>query len=137
MMKSLTWRANQFLIQRWVKKTLFTCLSPADAIYFDVDQTLVIWPRFFWEPGEGTIQISTYHLKPHRAHIEALKAYADDGKTIIVWSHGGGAWAHQVVVALGLEGFVHSCLPKPTIYYDDLKCDEFMTIHRYIAPGES
>ena len=96
-------------------------------IYFDVDDTLVIWPprkdRGFvsdividdpYEPPKR------YALKKHIRHIEELKEFKTNPKCkVVIWSRGGKPWAEEVIKALGLEAYVDFIIQKPDITYDD------------------
>lgn len=110
-------------------------------IYFDVDDTLVMWGRSPKLELDG-IWIHTdcrekrgerLFLVPHKAHITKMKAHKEQGATVIVWSRGGGQWAQDVVTALGLTNFVDACIPKPDIAYDDLPATEVLPKTSYMA----
>lgn len=100
-------------------------------VYFDVDDTLVMWYQHY-EPGFDDKCISIdflenrHALVPHKKHIELLKDLYAQGWTVVVWSAGGLEWAQTVTKALGLENHVHHILAKPYRYVDDLYSDEFM-----------
>ena len=102
-----------------------------NCIYFDVDDTLVMWPQYSgvvhekWNaaaiPIASPFDKKIYFLVPHERHITLLRKHKKLGKfPIVVWSQGGGAWAEAVVVALGLSDVVDVCMSKPQVYYDDL-----------------
>ena len=115
-------------------------------IYFDVDDTLVIWHAAsedqqkygveFTCPGTRYIDDDTGKMKqypsykqiliPHQKHIEQLKKHKARGDKIVVWSAGGWEWAESVVKTLGLESHVDLVISKPTWFYDDLPAEEFM-----------
>lgn len=78
----------------------------------------------------------TVRIKPHNKHIAQLKAHKDRGHTIIVWSAGGWEWAEAAVRALKLEKYVDLVIEKPTWYYDDLPCQEFMGKRIYMKDEE-
>lgn len=105
-------------------------------VYFDVDKTLV-----FSTTVDG---VDEYHIKNgmkiainghewlvHIEHVNLLKDFAARGHTIIVWSAGGSDWARMVCEALGIEGLVDACMPKPFWYIDDKKSEEFMDPYRH------
>ncbi len=107
-------------------------------IPFDCDNTLVMWEddrneinpknkKFKCPYGQGY-----YYLRPHQKHIDLLKKYYFRGFGIKVWSHGGAAWAKEVVKVLELEKYVHVIETKPDRYIDDLHCKEFMGQRVYI-----
>ncbi len=100
----------------------------AKTVYFDCDNTLVMWSSRMYEPHwhERAIEVGGYWLVPHVHHVNALKNHKEDGCTIVVWSQGGADWAKCVVDALGLEAWVDVCLRKPDIYYDDITAQQFM-----------
>lgn len=68
----------------------------------------------------------TEYLRPHKKHIEQLKQHKMRGHVIVIWSAGGDEWAMAVVKALKLEAYVDLVISKPTWYYDDIPCQEFM-----------
>ena len=104
-------------------------------VYFDVDDTLVLWDKnYSWNSsGESEIFIEDPYnptvklgLKIHHKHVEDLKAHKDKGDIIVVWSQGGKEWADAVVEALGLRQYVDYTLTKPEIIYDDLPAKEWL-----------
>jgi hydroxymethylpyrimidine pyrophosphatase-like HAD family hydrolase len=77
-------------------------------VYFDVDDTLVIWDWKSIDPeGKGLLQIAdpnSSHMElvlPHERHIALLKQFKARGHTVVVWSQGGWDWASSVVKSLG------------------------------------
>jgi hypothetical protein len=112
-------------------------------VYFDVDDTLVMWEwRQFDPEGKSLIQITdpisgfTEYVMPHSRHIELLKRFKVRGHTIVVWSQGGYAWAEAVVKALDLESAVDLCMTKPDWYVDDLPSSAFMRSPVYLHPTD-
>jgi len=103
-------------------------------VYFDVDDTLVLWYKpeseeLYSSLDEGAIQLDNYGevwVMPHWKHIQRLKEFDARNHTIVVWSQGGSDWAAKVVKALKLERHVDAILSKPHKYYDDLDCEDFM-----------
>lgn len=102
-------------------------------VYFDVDDTLVSWayPSVYL-PIDGFM---SFHdplggfdvmLLPIDKTIVDLKRLKAEGCTIIVWSAGGWEWAECVVKTLKLEEYVDCVMSKPSYYYDDIPCTEFM-----------
>jgi hypothetical protein len=106
-------------------------------VYFDVDETLVLW-NVPPELADKTIAIGcdhfVEHVLPHEKHILQLKQHRARGHAIIVWSQGGHEWAEAVVIALGLQDYVDAVMRKPTWYYDDLKSSSFMGEPIYYPP---
>lgn len=108
-------------------------------VFFDVDDTLVMWNYSEDTPIEELIEIlvdkesrpdiyknMSLYLKPHDKHCEHLIKYKLKGHTVVVWSAGGAKWAEAVVKALKLEKYVDFTMSKPNIYYDDVKVTDFM-----------
>lgn len=114
-------------------------LPKHSAAYFDIDDTLVLWGKpkdvphdqlvFVQEPGPRGERVA---LVPHLSHIAQLKKFKESGNWhVVVWSQGGGDWAYAVIEALGLQNYVDVCMSKPTIYYDDIHCSDFMAVRRH------
>lgn len=105
---------------------VINCKQPT---YVDVDGTLLDW-GYDEMPSPGKVEVECdghkFYLRPIKGNIEALKAHAVRGQTIVVWSAGGSHWAEAAVKALGLEQFVTVCLEKPRWYIDDLSAEAFM-----------
>lgn len=104
-------------------------------VYFDCDDTLVMWGRHqspkcvaFKDPYNKGEKIL---LVPHENHIQKLISYSGNGWVVVVWSRGGYPWAREVVRGLGLQGYVDHILAKPDIYFDDVKCCDFMDCRSY------
>lgn len=98
-------------------------------IYFDVDDTLIDWSKrntedslVFQDESGGF-----WSIEPKWNIVRKLKKHKQDGDTIVVWSQGGWNWAREVIKILELEKYVDVVLSKPTTYYDDINCTEFMT----------
>jgi len=96
--------------------------------YFDVDDTIIKHYSSFEElESKGVfLEYSKLTVVPHKRHIEDLKNMKKKGFTVIVWSQGGEEHACDVVKTLGLEDFVDATMTKPSVYWDDLKANEFM-----------
>ena len=118
---------------------MFVAPDKKDAIFFDVDSTLVEWVHCSFvderkdvgmnlQPGSGHLHF------PIVEHIEELKKLKAEGNTIMVWSQGGSEWAGEVVRALGLEEFVDVCLTKPHEYFDDLLASDWMPTRSFLGP---
>jgi FMN phosphatase YigB (HAD superfamily) len=113
-------------------------LQNKNSIFFDCDDTLVMWDNKHKNFDESNCVVVTdpiigfcEALVPHDEHIRILKEYKRDGKTIVVWSAGGWEWAKAVVEALWLEDFVDAVMEKPMAYVDDLNCVQFMGTRIY------
>jgi FMN phosphatase YigB (HAD superfamily) len=106
-------------------------------VYFDVDDTLVFWPRTIRKKGlqdemhvtigvsdwdesvQGNVVSHTLAVVPNWEMIEFMKCLKAQGTAIIVWSHGGVRWAEAVVKALNLEEYVDVIMTKPNLMLDD------------------
>lgn len=106
--------------------------------YFDVDETLVFTEnKDKHEPKHAMITIAIPG-KPgvlceiNQPQVDRLKMHRIWGNGVIVWSKSGFDWAEAVVNALELNDYVDAILAKPTYYYDDKKCCQFLTEHRYL-----
>lgn len=106
-------------------------------IYFDVDDTLVIWGKI--ARGQKAVAItdpydgSQHVLRPHLGHIKVLKDRKKRGCIIHVWSAGGYRWAEAVVKALKLESHVDFVLSKPVMYVDDLQAADILGERLYLG----
>lgn len=76
-------------------------------VYVDVDDTLV--------RSAGRKRI------PIPLAIERVRALHQEGAQLYLWSTGGGDYARETAVELGLEGLFTAFLPKPTLIIDDQK----------------
>ena len=91
---------------------------------FDVDNTLVIWPKN--NPNEkkpGTIAFEygdeIVYLYPHKPHIRFLKHCFVRGDYVEVWSLNGFLWAEQVIKKLKIQKYVSSARAKASRHVDD------------------
>jgi FMN phosphatase YigB (HAD superfamily) len=115
-------------------------INKENVIFFDVDDTLVLWDEKHRAQGTFLVRITdpydnkTVWLTPHQPHIKLLKNHFARGTVIVVWSQGGFAWAEAVVKALGLEDYVHFVMSKPRAYVDDLPTTSWMTERIFIKP---
>jgi len=109
-------------------------------IFFDCDDTLVMWPPFKG-PDDQLIHIPDPYKKnappiglfPHKKHIDYLKKSKQFNKNVIVvWSAGGQPWARAVVEALNLDKYVDHILAKPETYVDDLQADYILGNRKYV-----
>ena len=70
-------------------------LKDTIAIYFDVDDTLIMWDQSGTKwPDKDEVVIrpdSRYPVlaRPHHEHIKLLKKHKQHGEVVIVWSAGG------------------------------------------------
>lgn len=104
-------------------------LPDKNTIYFDCDDTLVMWDQWHREEEFLTFAEKRYqsvNVAPHKYHIEQLKKHKASGHIIVVWSQGGAEWAETLVKTLELEEFVDAVMCKPHWYYDDLPSSAFM-----------
>ena len=105
-------------------------------VFFDVDDTLIMWKRHddnakivsIYEPSLKVTQ----DLYVKEAHVELLKRIHGRGKQIIVWSHGGWAWAEAVVNELGISEYVYAVMTKVEDYVDDRDLKEYISKNLYI-----
>jgi phosphoglycolate phosphatase-like HAD superfamily hydrolase len=107
------------------------------SVWFDVDDTLVMWDPSQEELDTKGIEIECpagftcvdgeltacpkwkAKVVPHEKHIQMLKLHKLRGHTVVVWSAGGYDWAEVAVKALKLEQYVDLVVCKPTWAYDD------------------
>ncbi len=95
-------------------------------IYVDVDGTLLLWPggRPGRVPRKGE---SGFGAPPaiNEKLVNALKlwklAEVDQGRTLVIWSHGGRVHAELAGRLTGLSQYVDAFLPKPRLWIDDHK----------------
>lgn len=123
------------------KKVPFV-LNNDRVIFFDVDDTLIFWPRTWRKKGLDVAQFGlelgveeydeykhvheapyTITIVPNFELIEFLKGLKAQGSGIVVWSHGGVRWAKTVVEALELTSYVDAVMAKPNLMVDDKKVD--------------
>ena len=109
-----------------------------NVVCFDIDQTLVIWGAAeedcnvsFICPHSRVLE----HGVAHDEHVQRVKRHNKDGHFVIAWSAGGGEYAYNAIVALGLKDYVNLCLDKPMQYYDDIDAHEFMGRRTYLEGG--
>lgn len=112
---------------------MYKKFSNPETIYFDIDDTLILHnvsrrPEKAIFISSGDVDISVI---PNTKLISKLVEFKKQGKTIIVWSAGGADWAETVVNTLNLESYVDCILSKPTLYFDDLDCSEWMPARSY------
>lgn len=120
---------------------MYLSLEEDNVAYFDVDDTLIFAEDDISSlTREDLLEMATISMpngfdtkvRVHSKQVERLKMHKKWGNGVIVWSKSGYRWAEAVVRALNLEEYVDVVLSKPTYYYDDKKCEQFMGEHRYI-----
>lgn len=119
-----------------------TVLASSNLIFFDIDDTLILWDTVFITEFEleaegeaelvGGVVIKDPHIfdkwfvfTPHRAHCNILRRNFAQGRQIVVWSAAGHLWAHAVITALGLDRYVTLIMDKPTIIVDDIPMEHW------------
>ena len=107
---------------------------------FDVDKTLII-PIDPKNPVPGrkvdvwdTITGNYIKMIAHEPMVRLLIEEFHRGSHVIVWSRGGFDWATAVIQALDLVPFVHDVYSKPTIYFDDVPVEKWLTDRVYLEP---
>lgn len=118
-------------------------LSATRSVWFDVDDTLVIWGWREVDPeGKGLVSIVNPDngvaelVLPHFRHIELMRQFAARGHTVWVWSQGGADWAEAVCRVLGIENLVSYVVDKPNWYVDDLHASTWMRSPIYLDPTD-
>lgn len=110
-----------------------------NTVFFDVDETLILHQDNNLEDDIFTIKDEDTNeylpVKRHYRHIGYLKKSKARGRFVVVWSANGHKWAETVVKALGLKKYVDLCMTKPTVYFDDVDANTFMS-RVYIKQGE-
>lgn len=121
-------------------------LKGDNSIFFDVDNTLILWncdsqdPRTIWIPSlktngineDGTTAYESVPVVPHEKHLLMIKRHKQLGNTVVVWSKSGPEWARNIVEHFGLTEYVDLVCGKPAVIYDDLKPDQFLTDCRFL-----
>ena len=107
---------------------------PTRSIFFDVDDTLVMWPKENedFNNDKDAILISyqgfNFYLKPNKKHIDEIKEKYKEGYELCVWSYGTKEWAYKVLETLNLLSYIDQILSKPDLYYDDKEASDFLKI---------
>lgn len=117
-------------------------INKENVIFFDVDDTLVLWDHGLKLPEEMNQLVEivdphdnkTVFLKPHKPHIKLMKNHKSRGTVIVVWSQGGYQWAKAVIETLGLTEYVDFVMSKPRAYVDDLPSEAWMKERIFIKP---
>ena len=90
---------------------------------FDIDNTLLIWPKDWKQEAQGRVQLDygdeKVYLVPHQMHITFLKHCHNRGDFVILWSKNGVDHCVQVAKKLKLEKYIDVCMSKPTRHVDD------------------
>lgn len=113
-------------------------LESSNTIFFDVDDTLIMWGRKYREGRTDIIRVEDPFLResmtfvPNITHINILKRNHLQGRQVVVWSAAGFLWAKTIVEKLGLEEYVTLILQKPTIYVDDKAIDTWKPQRIYL-----
>jgi len=108
-------------------------------VFFDVDDTLVMWPSSkarkikYTELKAVTVvdpyikkENVKYELRVHQKHVDWLVRMKKRGEKIVVWSAGGEKWAKAVCDALKISKYVDVFLSKPDTMYDDADPKEWL-----------
>lgn len=108
---------------------------------FDCDDTLVIWPKDYSEPGPGRIEFDygseKVYLIPHSYHIIFAKHCFNRGDHVIIWSANGWAWAEQVAQKTGLNNHYRQILTKPVRHVDDKQSLSSICGNQVFIPNET
>ena len=111
-------------------------LNTDNAIFFDVDDTLVMWGESDLYKRQLVVKDPYFIIEEtlyiNEAHVKLLKRCKFRGKFIVVWSHGGYKWAESVVKALELEEYVDLILTKMEDYVDDLNIEQWTVKNIYL-----
>lgn len=112
-------------------------LEKDKVVYFDCDETLVIW-NYPPEAVHCIMEFDNYgfkeYLVPNYRMMDTLKKNYSQGNHVIVWSQNGYKWAKEVVTKLGLTKYVHLVQSKPEILFDDLPPQDFIK-RAYLPPN--
>lgn len=109
-----------------------------NTVYFDVDDTLIYWDD---EKIDSSIldlarmirielngqEIIRYSIEENVREIMLQKL---SGCHVVVWSASGSQWAAAVIEALEMSEYVDVVVSKPTQYYDDKDCKDWMPAKR-------
>lgn len=115
-------------------------LDSTNTIFFDVDDTLIMWGKKHQKDRTDVINIPDPYIRghvmnftPHRTHINILKRNFFQGRQVVVWSAAGATWAKTVVEKLELEEYVTLILEKPSKYVDDKAMDVWYPQRVYLT----
>lgn len=85
-------------------------------VFFDVDDTLILWDRRDFDLPEVTINGRVFQV--HSGHMKKIENYVTMDFKIFVWSNSGYKWAKKVTEALGIADKV-TAMCKPHRVFDD------------------
>lgn len=114
-------------------------LESDDLMFFDCDDTLVLWGPKEHPDDEEIVIKDVYNpgnpvtLVKHKRNIELLRRNKGQGRTIVVWSAGGVFHAQEIVRALGLTEHVDLVMGKPFQYVDDLDIGDWGCKRIYLS----
>jgi len=97
-------------------------MSGKRVIYIDVDDTLI--------RSVGKTQI------PMPASVDYVRRMHEAGDLLYCWSRGGGDYARDVAVSLGIVDCFIGFLPKPDVCLDD-RGDKMLDYCEVILPGNA
>lgn len=119
-------------------------ISSTRAVFFDVDDTLVIWDWKQYNPNHNDlVKIVNENsgcmemVMPHERHITLMRQFKARGHTVYVWSAGGADWAAQVCKVLDIENVVDYVIDKPNWYVDDLNSADWMKKPIFLHPTDA
>lgn len=114
-------------------------LKSDDVMFYDCDDTLVLWGKKE-HPEDEEITINDVYMEnhiitlvKHQRNIDLLKRNKGQGRSIIVWSAGGVFHAEEIVRALGLWEYVDLIIAKPMQYVDDLDIKDWGCKRVYLS----
>ncbi len=105
---------------------------------YDIDDTIIPWAPNSQAEDRVTVECMgrSSQMQVMTRHVENLKRHWKRGHVIVVWSAGGGEWAKAVVEALGLTSQVDVVMAKPSWYYDDKPCEDWMGRRIFLYKNE-
>lgn len=102
-----------------------------NVIFFDVDDTLIREPTEEEFKNFNFISFTNFNINvgktPINKNRDLLRQFKARNYTVIVWSHGGYAWAKEVITKLGASEYVDYIMTKPRVYVDDISVNEWAT----------
>jgi hypothetical protein len=111
-----------------------------NVIAVDVDDTLILHDEPKDPENKTKIQIqypggSMVEVWVHEAHLQFVKDQHAKGRTILIWSQGGGKWVEAVAEALGLNKLnpMPIKMSKPFAFVDDLDSVHWMNNRVWIG----
>ena len=83
-----------------------TVFNYENTVYFDIDNTLLMWDENHTQPFDGAVSVVcphdnriSYH-RPHKRHIRFLRKQVAKGMGVVLWSAAGCGWASAAAKAL-------------------------------------